>query len=143
MKAGRWILCMTSCQMVVRYGLLNIIDDFNRETLAIEVDFLSPAIRLKQTLEQLIEWRGNLHRFAVTMGRSTRVTNWRNGPKATDITLNFIQLGKPQQNAYIEHYNWTVRYDWLFSSLDELQHSATEWVTLSLLAHAFLAVLRI
>ncbi len=47
-----------------------------------------------------------------------------------DITLRFIQPGKPQQNAYIERYNRTVRYDWLghlFTSLDELQDYATRW----------------
>ncbi|VTN33344.1 integrase catalytic subunit [Klebsiella pneumoniae] len=36
--------------------LLNIIDDFNREALAIEVDFSLPASRVVRTLEQLIEW---------------------------------------------------------------------------------------
>ncbi len=48
-----------------------------------------------------------------------------------NIPLRFIQPGKPQQNAYIERYNRTVRYDWLgqyqFSSLDELQDCATRW----------------
>ena len=48
-----------------------------------------------------------------------------------NITLRFIQTGKPQQNAYIERYNRTVRYDWLgqylFTSLDELQNYATQW----------------
>ena len=48
-----------------------------------------------------------------------------------NITLGFIQPGKPQQNAYIERYNRTVRYDWLgqhlFTSLDELQDYATQW----------------
>lgn len=48
-----------------------------------------------------------------------------------NISLRFIQPGKPQQNAYIDRYNRTVRYDWLgqhlFSSLDELQSYATQW----------------
>ena len=30
-----------------------------------------------------------------------------------NITMAYIQPGKPQQNAYIERYNRTVRYDWL------------------------------
>ncbi|EMS0176514.1 integrase core domain-containing protein, partial [Escherichia coli] len=48
-----------------------------------------------------------------------------------NIILNFIQPGKPQQNAYIERYNRTVRYGWLghylFYSLSELQAYATQW----------------
>lgn len=46
-----------------------------------------------------------------------------------NITLRFIQSSKPQQNACIERYNRTVRYDWLgqhlFSTLNELQDYAT------------------
>lgn len=37
---------------------LNVIDDFNREALAIEVYFSFPAIRVVRTLEQIIEWKG-------------------------------------------------------------------------------------
>ena len=111
--------------------LLNVIDDFNREALAIEVDFSLPASRVIRTLEQLIEWKGK-----------PRAIRCDNGPEYTgkmlmswavhqNITLRFIQPGKPQQNAYIERYNRTVRYDWLgqylFTSLDELQNYATQW----------------
>ncbi len=38
--------------------LLNVIDDFNREGLGIEIDFSLPAERVVRTLEQIIEWRG-------------------------------------------------------------------------------------
>jgi putative transposase len=35
-----------------------------------------------------------------------------------------LSLGKPQESAYIERYNRTVRYDWLhityFNRLDEM-----------------------
>ena len=41
------------------------------------------------------------------------------------ITLGYIQPGKPQQNADIERFNRTVRYDWLahhlLGTLEELQ----------------------
>lgn len=39
------------------YRLLNIIDDFNREGLGIEVDLSLPAERVIRTLDQIIEWR--------------------------------------------------------------------------------------
>ena len=48
------------------------------------------------------------------------------------IKLDYIQPGNPQQNAYIERYNRTVRYDWLaqllFDSIEQVQESATRWL---------------
>ena len=48
------------------------------------------------------------------------------------ILLEHIQPGKPQQNAYVECYNCSVRYDWLghylFDSLAEVQEYASEWI---------------
>ncbi len=48
------------------------------------------------------------------------------------IRLDYIQPGNPQQNAYIERYNCTVRYDWLshylFESIGEVQDYATKWM---------------
>ena len=48
------------------------------------------------------------------------------------IALAHIQPGKPQQNAYVERYNRTVRHEWLdlhiFESIDEVQQIATEWL---------------
>ncbi len=38
--------------------LFNVIDDFNREALCIEVDFSLPVSRVKRALEQVIAWRG-------------------------------------------------------------------------------------
>ena len=48
------------------------------------------------------------------------------------ITLLFIQPGKPQQNAYGERYNRTVRYDrlnqYIFTTIEEVQDAATRWL---------------
>jgi len=41
-----------------RFRLLNVIDDYNREGLGIEVDFSLPSPRVIRTLERIIEWRG-------------------------------------------------------------------------------------
>ena len=48
------------------------------------------------------------------------------------VRLEHIQPGKPQQNAYIERYNRTVRGEWLsqyiFETIEEAQDQATEWL---------------
>nr|WP_262352864.1 transposase [Pectobacterium parvum] len=48
-----------------------------------------------------------------------------------NVTCQLFVVSETQQNAYIERYNRTVRYDWLgqylFTSLDELQNYATQW----------------
>ena len=52
--------------------------------------------------------------------------------KKRGIKMDFIQPGNPQQNAYVERYNRTVRYDWLahylFDSIEEVQDYATQWL---------------
>jgi putative transposase len=46
--------------------------------------------------------------------------------------LNYIQPGKPQQNAYVKRFNRTVRYEWLSQyyrdDLAHVQQFATEWM---------------
>ena len=112
--------------------LLNVIDDFNREGLGIEIDFSLPAERVERVLEQIIEWRGQPKEIRCDNGPeyvSVRLQNWARGK---GIRLIYIQPGKPQQNGYVERYNRTVRYDWLnqnlFESLDEIQDFATTWL---------------
>ena len=36
----------------------NVLDDYNRESLAIDVDISLPAQRVIRSLRQIIEWRG-------------------------------------------------------------------------------------
>ena len=60
---------------------------------------------------------------------SGTVQNWA---KEWGIRFECIQPGKPQQNAYVERFNRTVRYEWLsqyyWSSIDEVQDFATQWM---------------
>jgi putative transposase len=112
--------------------LLNVIDDFNREALGIEVDFSLPAERTIRTLDRIIEWRGVPKAIRCDNGPeyiSTATAEWAN---KRGIRLDFIQPGNPQQNAYIERYNRTVRYDWLahylFETIEEVQDYATRWM---------------
>ncbi len=49
-----------------------------------------------------------------------------------NIRMEYIQPGKPQQNAYIERFNRTVRYEWLsqyyWDNLEEVRLFATNWM---------------
>lgn len=114
------------------FRLFNVIDDFNREGLAIEVDFSLPGERVVRALDQVIEWRGLPAAIRCDNGPeyiSESVTTWA---KLRGVRIEFIQPGNPQQNAYVERYNRTVRYDWLaqhlFDSIEEVQEQATRWL---------------
>jgi putative transposase len=114
------------------YRLFNVIDDFNREGLCIDVDFSLPALRVIRALDQVIEWRGKPEAIRCDNGPeyiSQALTAWAEN---RGIRLQYIEPGKPQQNAYVERYNRTVRYDWLgqylFDALVEVQSFATQWL---------------
>ena len=90
--------------------LFNMIDDFNREALGIEVDFSLPSERVVRSLDQIITWRGKLCVIRAHYGPeliSGRLMEWA---AKHQIHIAHIQLGKPQQNAYVERFNRTVRY---------------------------------
>ena len=112
--------------------LFNVIDDFNREGLGIEVDFSLPSERVIRSLDQIIAWRGKPKMIRCDNGPeyiSAALFAWAEKHR---ITLMHIQPGKPQQNAYVERYNRTVRYGWLaqylFDSIEEIQEFATRWL---------------
>lgn len=111
---------------------LNVIDDFNREALGIEVDFSLPAERVARALTQIIEQRGRPLAIRCDNGPEyvgTTLTAWAS---KRGIKLEYIQPGKPQQNAYIERFNRTARHEWLsqyeWEDLAHVQDHATRWM---------------
>lgn len=115
-----------------RIRLFNVVDDFNREGLGIEVDFSLPAERVTRALDQIIEWRGKPACLRCDNGPELIGKTMLEWAAKRRITLIHTQPGNPQQNAYMERYNRTVRYDWLaqnlFGSLQEVQLGATAWL---------------
>ena len=115
-----------------QFRLLNVLDDFNREGLGIEIDFSLPAERVVRALNQIIEWRGVPGTIRVDNGPEYISGTLMEWAENRGITLAYIQPGKPQQNAYIERANRTIRYSWLskhlFDSLEEVQDYATKWL---------------
>lgn len=91
-----------------------------------------PAACVVRTLNQIIEWRGKPRQIRSDNGPeyvSKVLAQWA---RSNQIELIFIQPRNPQQNAYIERYNRTVRYDWLnqylFESIEQVQLHATQWL---------------
>ena len=114
------------------YRLFNVLDDYKREGLAIEAGFSLPTMRVIRTLEQLIEWRGKPIALRCDNGPEFISHTFADWEKEQDIRIDYIQPGKPQQNAYIERQNRTIRYSWvskhLFDTLEEVQNYATRWL---------------
>jgi putative transposase len=113
------------------YRSLNVIDDFNRELLCAEIDLSLPASRVIKALNQVIEWRGKPQAIRSDNGPeyiSHKLANWA---AKQGITLWFTQPGNPQQNAYIERFNRTMRYELLnqhlFTTIEQAQDAATKW----------------
>lgn len=116
-----------------RFRTLNIIDDYNRQALWIEVDTSLPSKRVEMVLDRLSAERGRYPKFLRSDNGSefiaNRLSDWaeRHG-----VVLDFIEPGKPAQNAYIERFNRTFREDvldaYLFESVDEAQTAAEQWL---------------
>lgn len=116
------------------YRLFNVIDDFNREGLCIDVDFSLPSERVTRALDQIIEWRGNPEAIRCDNGSEYISHHLQAWAEKRNIAIIYIQSGNPQQNVYVERYNRTVRYDWLsqylFDTIAEVQNYATRWLWL-------------
>jgi putative transposase len=92
---------------------LNVIDDFNREALGIEVDFSLPSHRVIRVLTQIMAWREKPQPQAIRCDNgpkyiSATLLHWAS---SQGIRVEHIQPGKPQQNAHVERFNRTVRYE--------------------------------
>lgn len=109
----------------------NVIDDFNREALKIEIDTSLPSQRVVRALDELIHTRG-----------APKTIRSDNGPEfiahvlsqwaiKNKVTLQFIEPGSPTQNAYIERFNRTYRTEildcYIFGTTDELREITEPW----------------
>lgn len=114
-----------------KFRVLNVIDDYNREILKIEPYFSISSERVIKILQRIILEKGKPLTIRVDNGPefiSGAMHEWsiENG-----IKLQFIQPGKPTQNAYIERFNRSYRQDVLdanlFSNLAEVKLLSDEF----------------
>lgn len=115
-----------------RFRTFNVIDESNREGLAIEVGTTVPALRVIAVLEELIALHGAPRSIRCDNGpelTSLALTAWC---ETRRIALRYIQPGKPSQNAFIERFNRTYRTEildaYVFASVTEVRELTTDWL---------------
>lgn len=117
-----------------RFRTFNIIDDFNREVLAIEVDTSLRAERVIRVLDRLKAERELPHMIRVDNGPEFLSQQLHEWGKANRVLIYHIQPGRPTQNAFIERFNRTYRNEvlnlYLFRSLGEVREITAQWMTI-------------
>lgn len=115
-----------------RFRTFDVIDEFNREGLRIEIDTSLPAVRVIQVLNELVEVRGAPTSIRLDNGPEFIAHALAKWAQSKSIALNHIQPGKPTPNAYVERFNRTYRTEvldcYVFESLAELRTMTAGWL---------------
>ena len=115
-----------------RFRTLNALNEGVREGLAIEVDTNPPAKRVVRVLERLGEVRGLPLALRMDNGPEFIAQELVDWCQARGIAMRYIQPGKPDQNAYIERFNRTVRDEvlnaYVFEDLDQVREITSAWL---------------
>lgn len=111
--------------------ILNVMDDFNRQSLAVEIDTSLSAKRVVRVLQRLLQQHGKPTSIRTDNGSEFISTLMRQYCKKQNIKIRYIEPGKPTQNAYVERLNGSLRRELLdqhlFQSVAHAQQLAEAW----------------
>jgi putative transposase len=111
---------------------LNIIDDCNREALAIEIDTSLSAKRVIRVLKRIIARRGKPRVIRVDNGPEFTSKDFELWCREQGIIIQYIQPGRPMQNGFIERFNGSYRREildaYVFFELHEVRKITPEWM---------------
>ncbi len=80
-----------------RFRTFNVVDDFNRELLAIEVDFNLPAECVVRTLDRIAATRGYPLKLRLDKGPAFVSLTLADWAEQHGVALEFIKPGKPMR----------------------------------------------
>ena len=113
------------------FRTLNIVDDYTRECVAIEVDRSLPGRRVARVLDRLHAAVGLPQTIVVDNGPEFAGRTLDAWAYARGVTLRFIRPGKPIENAYVESFNGKFRDECLnehwFVSVADAQAVIEAW----------------
>ena len=111
--------------------MLTIVDDCTRECPVIEVDTSLGGLRVRRVLDRIASERGLPEAIVVDNGPEFRGRALAAWSEQRGVRLEFIQPGKPAQNAYIESFNGRLRDECLnanwFTSLSDARRKIEAW----------------
>lgn len=111
--------------------ILNVIDDYNRESLLIQGGISMPSGRVIRLLEQLEEERGLPRYIRTDNGPEFRSKEYERWCEDKDVQPIYSSPGKPTENAYVERFNRLYREDildaYLLNSLSQLNKISEKW----------------
>ena len=92
-----------------KVGVLNIIDEFNREASIMEMNYSFTSNRVMEIVKQSIEWRAKPKGLRTDNGTEVTAFVFEQYCRDNEIDLFHIQKGKPMQNGYVERFNRSYR----------------------------------
>jgi putative transposase len=114
-----------------KFRALTLVDDFTREAPAITVDFSLPGARVVRVLDDVAAIRGYPTVIVCDNGPEFAGDALDQWAHARGVALQFIQPGKPTQNAFAESFNGRLRDECLneswFVSLADAQQTIEAW----------------
>ena len=111
--------------------VLNVIDDYNRESLAIVGSLTMPSARVIRVLEQLEEEMGLPKYIRTDNGPEFISKEYREWCKMKGVIPVYASPGTPTENAYVERFNRLFREDildaYLFRNIKQFEIVAEKW----------------